>query len=134
MGVQLLIDHTNVVEFDVEILIDRVQRSGYRQIILQLHSHLFSHQGLEVGVKEHGDFKDSALLHIMPSGRLLNGNQLVHMSSLDLYHATERARTVVHGFCLRVPSFGASWALRATSHKATQGDCEASRETVCTMK
>ena len=44
-----LIDDPSILELDIEVLIDRMEGSLDRQIILQLHRHLLPHQFLEVG-------------------------------------------------------------------------------------
>ena len=45
------VDHFDVEQFDVEILIDAVQCSSHYNIILQLYSDFFPYQSLEEGKK-----------------------------------------------------------------------------------
>ena len=46
-----LLDDLYVVQFDVEILIDRLERSSYLNVILELHSDLVVDKGLEETVE-----------------------------------------------------------------------------------
>lgn len=48
MRVLVLINDSSVFKLDIEILIDRVKRPSYRQVVLELHRHFPTHQVLEV--------------------------------------------------------------------------------------
>jgi len=52
VGILVLIDNTGVLELDVEVLVNRVERPTYCQVILELHCHLLPHELLEVGEEQ----------------------------------------------------------------------------------
>ena len=47
VGILVWVGHTDVCELDVEILVNGVQSAADGEIILELHHHVFTHQGLE---------------------------------------------------------------------------------------
>ena len=53
VGILIRVSHTDVCELDVEILVHGVQSATDGEIILQLHNHVLTHQGLEERVEQH---------------------------------------------------------------------------------
>jgi hypothetical protein len=51
MRVLDFLDYIDVVKFDIEVLVHRLESSPYLDIILQLNGHLVVHQGLEEAVE-----------------------------------------------------------------------------------
>jgi hypothetical protein len=52
VGILVLIDNTGVLKLDVEVLVNRVERPTYCQVILELHCDLLPHELLEVGEEQ----------------------------------------------------------------------------------
>lgn len=57
MRILVLVDDPGVLELDVEVLIDRVERAADGQVVLELHRHLLPHELLEVGEEQHVGFR-----------------------------------------------------------------------------
>ena len=55
LRVLLSVHHVDVVELDVQVLVDGVQGPRECHVVLQLHSDLLPHQGLEERVEELGE-------------------------------------------------------------------------------
>jgi hypothetical protein len=51
--VLVLVDNPSVLELDVEVLVDGVERAADGQVVLELHRHLLPHELLEVGEEQH---------------------------------------------------------------------------------
>ena len=52
MGILVLVNNAGVLQLDVEVLVNRVERPADRQVILELHCHLLPHELLEVGEEQ----------------------------------------------------------------------------------
>lgn len=66
MRVLVLVDNPSVLELDVEVLVDGVERAADGQVVLELHRHLLPHELLEVGEEQ---------LHSNQINRTKNKNQ-----------------------------------------------------------
>jgi hypothetical protein len=61
VGILVLVDYAGVLELDVEVLVNRVERPADRQVILELHCHLLPHQLLEVGEEQLHEKKGASI-------------------------------------------------------------------------
>jgi len=52
VGILVLVNNAGVLQLDVEVLVNRVERPADRQVILELHCHLLPHELLEVGEEQ----------------------------------------------------------------------------------